>query len=99
MKEKATVRKKRVSRTEAKAEESDSSDLDLKEAAVTPNKNSSPKSSRFGHHAALKFVVSSVADPGCLSRIDPDFLPSRIPDLGSRIQKPQQKRQLKKKLL
>jgi hypothetical protein len=47
VKEKATVRKKRVSRTEAKAEESDSSDLDLKEAAVTPNKNSSPKSSRF----------------------------------------------------
>jgi hypothetical protein len=28
-----------------------------------------------------KFVVSSVADPGCLSRIpDPDFYPSRIPD-------------------
>ncbi len=39
-------------------------------------------------------VRSSVADPGCLSRIpDPDFLfyPSRIPDLGSRIQKQQQK--------
>jgi hypothetical protein len=48
VKEKATVRKKRVSRTEAKAEESDSSDLDLKEAAVTTNKNSSPKNSRFG---------------------------------------------------
>jgi hypothetical protein len=33
------------------------------------------------------FVVGrSVADPGCLSRIpDPDFYPSRIPDLGSRI--------------
>jgi hypothetical protein len=29
-----------------------------------------------------------VADPGCLSRIpDPDFYPSRIPNLGSRIQK------------
>jgi hypothetical protein len=27
-----------------------------------------------------------VADPGCLSRIpDPEFYPSRIPDLGSRI--------------
>jgi hypothetical protein len=26
-----------------------------------------------------------VADPGCLSRIlDPDFYPSRIPDLGSK---------------
>jgi hypothetical protein len=32
---------------------------------------------------------SSVADPGCLSRIpDPDFYPSRIPDLGSRIPDP-----------
>jgi hypothetical protein len=31
----------------------------------------------------------SVADPGCLSRIpDPDFYPSRIPDLGSRILDP-----------
>jgi hypothetical protein len=30
-----------------------------------------------------------VADPGCLSRIpDPDFYPSRIPDLGSRIPDP-----------
>jgi hypothetical protein len=34
-------------------------------------------------------VHSSVADPGCLSRIpDPDFYPSRIPDLGSRIPDP-----------
>ncbi len=33
-------------------------------------------------------VSSSVADPGCLSRIpDPDFYPYRIPDLGFRIQK------------
>jgi hypothetical protein len=33
-------------------------------------------------------ITSSVADPGCLSRIpDPDFYPPRIPDLGSRIQK------------
>jgi hypothetical protein len=32
--------------------------------------------------------TTSVADPGCLSRIpDPDFYPSRIPDPGSRIQK------------
>ncbi len=39
----------------------------------------------------------SVADPGCLSRIpDPDFYPSQIPDLGSRIQKQQQKRGVKK---
>jgi hypothetical protein len=31
-------------------------------------------------------VIVSVADPGCLSRVpDPDFYPSRIPDLGSRI--------------
>jgi hypothetical protein len=34
-------------------------------------------------------VYHSVADPGCLSRIpDPDFYPSRIPDLGSRIPDP-----------
>ncbi len=33
--------------------------------------------------------MSSVADLGCLSRIpDPDFYPSRIPDLGSRIPDP-----------
>jgi hypothetical protein len=32
---------------------------------------------------------ASVADPGCLSRIpDPDFYPSRLPDLGSRTQDP-----------
>ncbi len=44
----------------------------------------------------IVFTIS-VADPGCLSRIpDPDFYPSRIPDLGSRIQKQQQKRGLKK---
>jgi hypothetical protein len=42
--------------------------------------------------------AASVADPGCLSRIpDPDFYPSRIPDLGSRIQKQVQKRGVKKK--
>ncbi len=39
----------------------------------------------------------SVADPGCLSRIpDPDFYPSRIPDLGYRIPKQHQKRGVKK---
>jgi hypothetical protein len=41
--------------------------------------------------------MSSVADTGCLSRIpDPDFYPSRIPDLGSQIQKQQQERGMKK---
>jgi hypothetical protein len=31
------------------------------------------------------FEKTTVADPGCLSRIpDPDFYPSRIPDLGSK---------------
>jgi hypothetical protein len=50
----------------------------------------------------LKFCMKnilkvSVADPGCLSRIpDPDFYPSRIPNLGSRIQKQEQKRGVKK---
>jgi hypothetical protein len=45
------------------------------------------------------YCSHSVADPGCLSRIpDPDFYPSRIPDLGSRIQKQQQKRGVKKNL-
>jgi hypothetical protein len=35
------------------------------------------------------YASSSVADPGCLSWIpDPDFYPSRIPDLGSRISGP-----------
>jgi hypothetical protein len=34
-------------------------------------------------------VLTSVADPGCLSRIpDPDFYRFRIPDLGSRIPDP-----------
>jgi hypothetical protein len=42
----------------------------------------------------------SIADPGCLSRIpDPDFYPFQIPDLGSRIQKQQQMRGIKKKLV
>ncbi len=45
-------------------------------------------------------LFSSVADPGCLSRIpDPDFYPSRIPDLGSRIQKQVEKSGVKKKFL
>jgi hypothetical protein len=31
----------------------------------------------------IRIISISVADPGCLSRIpDPDFYPSRIPDLG-----------------
>jgi hypothetical protein len=38
---------------------------------------------------SVMLVFSSVADPGCLSRIpDPDFYPSRIPDPGSRIPDP-----------
>ncbi len=42
----------------------------------------------------------SVADPGCLSRIqEPDFYPSRIPDVGSRIEKQQWKTGVTKKLL
>jgi hypothetical protein len=42
----------------------------------------------------------SVADPGCLSRIpDPNFYPTRVPDLGSRTQKQQQKRGVKKNLM
>jgi hypothetical protein len=45
-------------------------------------------------------MCTSVADPGCLSRIpDPDFYPSRIPDVGSQIQKQQQKRGVKKKFV
>jgi hypothetical protein len=47
----------------------------------------------------LWFIAYSVEDPGCLSRIpDPDFYPSRIPDLGSRIPKQQQNRGVKKKI-
>ncbi len=47
---------------------------------------------RKGWLAAVPILCTSVADPGCLSRIpDPDFYPSRIPDLGSRIQKQQWK--------
>jgi hypothetical protein len=48
----------------------------------------------------VSVVITSVAVPGCSSRIpDPDFYQSRIPDLGSRIQKQQQKRGVKKNLL
>jgi hypothetical protein len=48
---------------------------------------------RSNFFIALVFVIcrllTSVADPGCLSRIpDPDFYPSRIPDPGSRIPDP-----------
>jgi hypothetical protein len=36
---------------------------------------------REKHPGSATTVKSSVADPGCLSRIpDPDFYPSRIPD-------------------
>jgi hypothetical protein len=49
---------------------------------------------------SVTIKIISVADPGCLSRIpDPDFYPSRIPDLGSLIQKQQQKTGVKKKFL
>jgi hypothetical protein len=56
---------------------------------------------KFSKHNSVKLLlVHSVADPGCLSRIpDPDFYPSWIPDLGSRIQKQQQKRGVKKNLM
>jgi hypothetical protein len=38
---------------------------------------------------ASEYVRTSVADPGCLSLTpDPDFYPSRIPNLGSRIPDP-----------
>jgi hypothetical protein len=37
----------------------------------------------------LILTIGSVADTGCLSRIpDPDFYPSQISDLGSRIPDP-----------
>jgi hypothetical protein len=48
----------------------------------------------------LVITFYSVADPGCLSRILIFTHPgSRIPDLGSRIQKQQQKTGVKKKFL
>ncbi len=51
----------------------------------------------WNQYEKMDFLIPSVADPGCLSRIpDPDFYPSRIPDLGFRIQKQQQKREVKK---
>ena len=55
---------------------------------------------RMGIIFARSGFAYSVADPGCLSRIsDPDFYPSRIPDLGSRIQKQLQKRGVKKNFI
>jgi hypothetical protein len=43
----------------------------------------------FGFPAIAGIAADNVADPGCSSRIpDPDFYPSRIPDLGSRIPDP-----------
>jgi hypothetical protein len=47
------------------------------------------KLSKHIQEVGTDFRHSSVADPGYLSRIpDPDFYPSRIPDLGSRIPDP-----------
>jgi hypothetical protein len=47
------------------------------------------KSFFYGVGTRKYLLDSSIADPGCLSRIpDPDFYPSRIPDLGSRIPDP-----------
>ncbi len=41
------------------------------------------------HTYQIIYLFTSVADQGCLSSIpDPDFYPSRIPDLGSRIPDP-----------
>jgi hypothetical protein len=52
---------------------------------------------RSGSRSVPPTSVAELADPGCLSRIpDPDFYPSRIPDLGFQIQKQQQKRGVKK---
>lgn len=46
-----------------------------------------------------KALSCSVAEPGCLSRIPaPDFFTSRIPDLGSRIQKTPKQRREKNKI-
>ncbi len=42
---------------------------------------------------------NSVSNPSGMLIPDPDFCPSRIPDLGSRTQKQQQKRGMKKKLV
>ncbi len=47
------------------------------------------ESGMYQEMRAREAIKSSVADPGCLSRIpDRDFYPSRIPDLGSRIPDP-----------
>ncbi len=58
---------------------------------TTPQNKKSHEEKKLIFEESLRtdFVVSSVADPGCLSRIpDPVFYPSRIPDLGSRIPDP-----------
>ncbi len=45
---------------------------------------------------SIEVIESSVADPGCLSRIpDPGFFPSRIPDPGSRIPDPKKHGEVK----
>ncbi len=62
---------------------------------LSPSKNSKKNIDSY----CFLTPLCSVADPGSLSRIpDPDFYPFRIPDLG-RIQKQQQKRGVKKKLV
>jgi hypothetical protein len=49
---------------------------------ISLQKNTIPLNERIFR---VFLVWSSVADPGCLSRIpDPDFYPSRIPDLGAK---------------
>jgi hypothetical protein len=40
-------------------------------------------------YSTARILLTSVADPGCLSRIPgTDFYPSRIPEIGSRIPDP-----------
>jgi hypothetical protein len=63
-------------------------DLGVKKAPDTGS-GSATLARRREHSKDDCNTESSVADPGCLSRIpDPGFFPSRIPDLGSRISDP-----------
>jgi hypothetical protein len=50
------------------------------------------------HHVAYAYTVQQCCGSGMFIP-DPDFYPSMIPDLRSRIQKQEQKREVKKKLL
>jgi hypothetical protein len=60
----------------------------IRSYCTVPDDENALKVLQQSHYVNLKFS-SSVADPGCLSRIpDPDFYPSRIPDPGSRIPDP-----------